>query len=341
MIKKVLLGSFAVILVLSVGGALFIYMAVNKDIDEHFAGTCTALDLPGSGEDIQIDRERGYAYLSVLDRAATAAGDTAEPGQVMRIDLYAQPYAAFGALLDAPELFHPHGLSLFIDAADQRHLLIINHPENRGIDEEHIERFTEETPGEFRHAETFTTPLIVRPNDLVAVGPRQFYVAQDVAQGSGVTETELIYFNGDSYTVVASDIQSGGGINVSADLTTLYIAETGGQRVRVARLNGDGTIASSSHIDLGTSPDNIDVAADGSLWVGGHSNLIALVMHFIAGTKAPTQILRVSIDGEESVVEEIYLNKGEQISSGSGGATLGNKLLIGSITDKKVLICEM
>ena len=62
-------------------------------------------------------------------------------------------------------------------------------------------------------------------------------------------------------------------------------------------------------------------------------------MHFIAGVNAPSQILRVDADSE--AIEEIYLNAGGQISAGSGGATLGNRLLIGSITAKKILLCEM
>jgi hypothetical protein len=35
------------------------------------------------------------------------------------------------------------------------------------------------------------------------------------------------------------------------------------------------------------------------------------------------------------------MNAGAQISSGSGGTTLGKKLLIGSITARKLLVCEM
>jgi arylesterase/paraoxonase len=141
---------------------------------------------------------------------------------------------------------------------------------------------------------------------------------------------------------VADDIQSGGGINVSADLTTLYIAETGGKAVRVATRNlQDGSIETVNSISLGTSPDNIDVAADGSLWVGAHSNVVALAMHFIVGSDSPSQILRINPMGDETVIDEIFLNGGSLISAGSGGATLGKQLLIGSITARKILLCEM
>ena len=97
-------------------------------------------------------------------------------------------------------------------------------------------------------------------------------------------------------------------------------------------------------LPVGTAPDNIDVAADGSLWIGAHSSLLGLVLHFIVGTDAPSQVLRMEVDGDGlggDKVEEIYLNRGEEISASSVGVTYGDKLLIGSITARKILICEM
>jgi arylesterase/paraoxonase len=341
MIKKALLTSLTIVIIICVLGGLWLYSAVNKDVEEHFAGSCSEVPLDGSAEDIQIDRARGLAYLSLFDRMATAKGDTAGPGTIARLDLNMNPPQVASALTNGPDL-HPHGLSLFIDATGQRHLFVINHPEDRSTGEEAIEHYVEFTPGVYNHMDTFRSPLITRANDMVAVGPQQFYVVQDVDRTSGETLTELIYFDGENYSVVADDIQSGGGINVSADNNTLYIAETGGKSVRVASRNpADGSIETIRSISLGSSPDNIDVAEDGSIWVGGHSNVVALAMHFIVGSDAPSQILRVDVTSDDPQIDEIYLNAGSQISAGSGGATLGNRLLIGSITSKKVLICEM
>lgn len=342
MIKKVFLGSLAIIVVLCAGFGLWLYTAVNKEVNEVFAGVCTDLNLEGgSAEDIQIDRARRLAYLSISDRMATAKGEDPGPGTIGRLDLNMNPPTLASAVNDGPDL-RPHGVSLFIDTNGQRHLYVINHWFRADTGEERIEHYLETSPGVFSHEETLQSPLITRANDMVAVAPNQFYVAQDVDRRSGQTLTDLVFYDGAEFSVVANDIQSGGGINISADNQTLYIAETGGKRIRVAQRNpADGTIISSSFIDLGTSPDNIDIAADGSLWVGAHSNVVALAMHFIVGSNSPTQVLRVEIDDETTEIEEIYLNAGDQISSGSGGTTLGNRLLIGSITAKKVLVCEM
>ena len=83
------------------------------------------------------------------------------------------------------------------------------------------------------------------------------------------------------------------------------------------------------------------VAADSSLTVAGHANTMKLIMHFIKGTPAPSQVLRVIPDNDgNAAIDEIYLNAGDGISASSVGATYGNKLLIGSITDRKLLVCE-
>ena len=340
MLKKIIVGTLAGIVIVSAGLALWLYMAVNASVDEKFAGSCEAVPLAGSGEDIQIDRDAGYAYISMLDRMGVAQGNEIDPGMVMRLDLNDPARPVVPAISDGPEL-HPHGLSLYRDSEGTLHLFVINHPKDRANGTERLERYTQTAPGVFSHAETYESPLITRANDMVAVGPRQFYVAQDVDRRSGDTVTDLVYFDGNDYTVITGDIESGGGINVSADGNTLYISETGGKRIRVARRNADGSLAEERFIQLDTSPDNIDIAADGSLWVGAHSNVVALAMHFIAGSKAPSQILRIDATTEPAGIEEIYLNAGGEISAGSGGATSGNNLLIGSITARKILACTM
>ena len=340
LIKRLTVGVGVLLVVIVAGTAAWIYFGVLGPIDEHFDGDCQELPLAGSGEDILVDGERGMAYLSVMDRGGVAAGADIEDGAIMRVDLTQDPPAAETALLSQPDDFRPHGMSLFIDESGQRHLFMINHPENRGVDEELVEHYREVEPGQYEYVETFRSPLVVRPNDLVAVGPRQVYVAQDTGQARDAPEfTDLVYFDAGEATVVADDIRSGGGINVSQDGSTIYVAETNAQSIRVFQRNpDDGSVIETGNIPLGGSPDNVDVAADGSLWVGIHSNLPALILHFIIGTDAPTQILRVQ--AEDGSIEEIYLNSGAEITSGSVGVSHENLLLIGSITDKKILICR-
>lgn len=335
---KIIKVTLAIVVGLLVLSALVLWAMLQSGDEPHFAGTCEALDLGESAEDIQIDRERGFAYLSLIDRMSLAKGEPAQ-GWIGRLDMNTPERSVEPALIDPPQHFRPHGVSLFIDAAGQRYLFVINHPENRGSEPESVESFIEEQPGRFRHVRTYSDALFTSPNDIVAVGPAQFYVAND----SNSDLTQLVYVDGDDIRAVADDIASGGGINVSLDGGTIYVAETSGKRIRVMRRDpSTGDVETIDTIDIGTSPDNIDVADDGSLWIGAHSNIVALVMHFIAGADAPTQVLRTTIGPNgDAVTDEIYLNRGEQISAGSVGVTYGDELLIGSITARKILICRM
>jgi arylesterase/paraoxonase len=340
----VLAGVAVTLLILYRGGAF-------KTLEPHFDGDCTTLELDGSAEDIQIDRDRGFAYLSLIDRKALVTGDGAQ-GTIGRVDLNQRPLKVDNALATKPDHFRPHGMSIYIDENGQRHLFVINHPVNRGTEPEMVELFHETAPGSFEHVETFGSPLINAPNDLVAVGPRQFYIANDAVAGGGwkaalqqfgIGFSTLVYIDGDNAEIIAEDIASGGGINVSADGQTLYVSETSGQRVRtLARTSGNGVVTDLGSVAIGTSPDNIDVAEDGSLWIGAHANTLKLIQHFINGTPAPSQVVRVQLtEGTNANIDEIYLDDGNEISASSVGATYRDQLLIGSITDRKVLVCNI
>src|SRR5690606_9940485 len=109
-----------------------------------------------------------------------------------------------------------------------------------------------------------------------AVGPRQFYIANDKATGRlgallqqfGIGRSPLVWYDGSEARVVLGNIASGGGINVSADGDTLYVAETAAQRIRVLERDpATGDVRESRRIPVPQSPDNIDVAVDGSLTV--------------------------------------------------------------------------
>jgi arylesterase/paraoxonase len=339
----VLVVAAAILALLARGGAF-------RDIRPHFAGNCEALPLPGSSEDIVVDRERGIAYLSLLDRRSVIKGEDVQ-GMVVRVDLKSRPFTAMPALAAKPAQFRPHGMSLFTGSDGQRRLFVINHGARRGVDPEAVELFRETAPGEFAHEETFRDPLLNSPNDLAAVGPRQFYVANDKALGGrlaaglqqlGIGGSPLTYFDGPVARNVLADVASGGGVNTSADHRTLYVSETAGRRIRVLARADSGGVTERMRLAMDTSPDNIDVAADGSLRVTGHANTLALIRHFISGSPAPTQVWRVVLgpDKAESV-GEIYLDDGTQMSAGSVGATWNKLLLIGSITERKILICEM
>jgi arylesterase/paraoxonase len=241
---------------------------------------CTPIDGQGkSGEDILIDRERSLALVSWLDRRTQGLGT------IGRIDLSSADPKIESALVADPPEFRPHGLSLFIGPDGMRTLLAISHPPGKA---HRVEIFEANADGLYEHKQTIQDPLLVRPNDLAAVGPRAFYVANDSGATGGLGRmremvfgaalAQVTYYDGAKFSVAWSGAASPGGIAVSPNLATIYLAETQGYRVSAFKRDAaTGALTETGEAALPSLPDNIDVAADGSLWVVAHANAIALV----------------------------------------------------------------
>jgi arylesterase/paraoxonase len=322
-----------------------------RSLQPAFAGSCTTLGMDASAEDIQIDRARGVAYLSYLDRRGLVEGKPVT-GSILLLDLNLPDARPRAALLSEPAAFRPHGLSLYRSGDGALRLFAISHPPEAP---HVIEIFEQGLTGAFSVVRNVRDPLLVRPNALLAVGPAQFYVANDSGARNGferVTEmlfrrglSTIAYFDGKAMRVVASGLKSAAGIGMSPDGAFVYVSETSGNRIAVfARNPASGDLTPRGHVDLGSAPDNINVNADGSLWVAAHAKVLALVRHFGNATQlAPTQVFRIDMgqDPAQARVEQVYLNLGEEISAGSVGAVYNRELLIGSITERKLLRCRL
>ena len=315
-----------------------------RDLQPRSSGACSALALNASAEDIQIDRNRSIAYLSSLDRRGLVEGKAVE-GTVLQVDLVSDPLRVDPALSSAPAGFQPHGMSLYRMGDGKQRLFVISHPEG----EEHvIEIFEQDADNRFAHIGSVRDSLLVSPNAIVAVGPQQFYVANDKG-GSGLSRmaeslfrvgmSTVVYFDGDSMRVAADGLKSAVGMGLAPDGLTAYVAETLGKRVSVYTRNPlTGALSFRQHLSVDGSPDNINVDADGALWIAVHAKLLDLIRHFgDASHHAPTTILRHA-SGETT---PILVDDGSLISAGSVGAAFGNRLYIGSITEPRLLVCRM
>ncbi len=320
------------------------------ELHPHFAGTCSSLDVAkGSAEDIVIDQAAGVAYLSVLDRKNLMRTPEIE-GTIERIDLKADTWTVEPAVESGPSDLHPHGMSLYVGADGVKRLFVLSHPHNKPNT---VEIFDATEDGKWKHAATVRDTLFVKPNDLAAVGPNQFYVANDSGAKNGfdrATEmmlgrqlSTLAYYNGDKGVPAVVDMTGAGGIAISTDGRTMWVAETTARRIQVyGREPVNGSLTPLRSIDLPGGPDNIDVAVDGSLWIAAHPSTVALVKHFTSGAPAPTQIFHIEDPaGAAPKVTEVYLNLGEQLSAGSVAAVYKDKMIVGSITEKKVLVCTV
>ena len=152
-----------------------------------------------------------------------------------------------------------------------------------------------------------------------------------------------MHWDGKAFREVAGGIRIANGIQVAPDARTVYVVSTIGQELRVYdRDPGSGALRLRQEIPLGSGGDNLELDADGSLWIGSHPQLLTLVRYMSGALPyAPSQILRVVPGRTGTPVEEVYLNRGEQVSGASVGAVRGKRLLIGTVADSKFLDCVM
>jgi arylesterase / paraoxonase len=231
---------------------------------------------------------------------------------------------------------------------------VVNHALGAdGSEVETVEVFEQQSDQLFHHQRTVRDVLFVHPNDLAAVGPDQFYLANDSGAHHGFTRalefllqlgwSNLVYYDGTHVSVSVADRASVNGVAASADGLKLFVAETAARQVLIFdRDTETGTLYWSGLIELPGAPDNLDLAEDGSLWVAAHPNIWAVMRNASAGTPAASMILKLAapVNGFAKP-QPIYVNDGTEISVGSVGVEFRGRLVIGSFTDRKLLVCPL
>lgn len=318
-----------------------------KTLTPHFDGICTAIPGIVGAEDLTIHPRIGVAYLSSCDRRAVFAGGPAN-GAIYAYDLKVPSAQPVNFTPDEGADFCPHGISLYVAPDGVSTLFVIKHAGGKNTIEIYDVEETRLVP-----RATLADPLLVAPNDLLAVSLTQVYVTNDHHYPAGVMRTiedyarrpwaNVVMWDGHGFQEAAAGIRLANGINGSPDGKRVYVSSTIGQALRVYdRDAASGRLTFRDEIALGTAADNIEVDADGTLWVGAHPQLLTLV-RYMGGSmsQAPSQILRVTPRGDGAEIQEVYLNRGEQLSAASVGAVRGKRLLVGSVADSKFLDCKM
>ncbi len=197
-------------------------------------------------------------------------------------------------------------------------------------------------------------PLLVSPNDVVAVGPDSFYATNDHGTGNQTkamlddvllnVNANVVYYDGKTMSVAATGLSFANGINKSADGKTIYVAESLGLSLHLyARDEATGALAMRDSTQLGTGLDNIDVQEDGALLIAAHPKITSYIAHARDATKlSPSQVLRVEFDpkGMGGKAGTIYLNLGTEVSGATVAAGYRDLMLIGNSLDPNILVCQ-
>ncbi len=319
-----------------------------KTLKPHFSGQCRKVGGVIGAEDITIHPQTGVAFISASDRRALWRGESTQ-GTIYAYDLKSATPQLKNLTTTFNQELHPHGISLYIGENGETSLFVVNHRR----DGEHLEIF-DYRDSTLIHRESIRGELMTSPNDVVAVGPRRFYVTNDHGNVSALGRTAeeylqlarayVLYYDGQAFKKMAENIAYANGINVSHDGKTVYVAACVGLKINVYdRDVATGALQLKNEIGLGTGVDNIELDAAGNLWVAAHPQLLTFTRHAKdAAKRSPSEILKISfMSNGDYKVDQIYLNNGDEISGSSVGAVFDDKLLVGSVFEDHFLLGEM
>lgn len=354
--KRLIVSGIVVFAVCAGGVALLMQRAGQfRAIEARGDVQCTAIGGLVGAEDIVADLGRQQAFVSVDDRRAALAGNPLR-GRIALLDLSASNPTPVDVTPPVPETFHPHGVSLWIDpASGARTLFVVNHVEGglNAIGISRVELFDIAADGKLSHRGGVIGAEMNSPNDVLAVGPDQFYASNDHGSRTELglmaenylqlPRANVVYFDGKGFRPVADGIRFANGLGLSPDGSRLYLAETTGFAVRTyARDRDSGALTLLSSTPVPNGADNIDMAPDGALWLAGHPHLLDFVAHAADPAKlSPSEVLRLVPQGDGLTVETILADPGHLISGASVATYAGPKrFLVGSVFEEKVLDCR-
>ncbi len=335
------------ILVLSLGGYVFhMFNSTGyfRDIDGTFEGSIhQSISLPGV-EDLQIDREAGFAILSSDDRAARRDGHNRQ-GHLYYLDLNDSTLTPRPLTAHLARPFFPHGISMIRLDSGLHKIYAVNHVAG----EHSIEAF--HLYGDsLVFVETLQDASMVDPNDIVALDETRFYFTNDHGYAKGLRRTaeeylglsvsNVIYFDGVNYRQVADGIAYANGINIDAHRKLLFVASPRAFLVKVYSMETSGDLTFLEDIDCGTGVDNIDMDEDGKLWIGCHPSLLHYSAY--AANKrniSPSEIITIDYRGEgDYSVESVFTDDGNRMTSCTVAATYKDLILTGNVMDDHFLV---
>jgi arylesterase / paraoxonase len=326
-----------------------------------FDGTCGPVlgGMPGA-EDIVLDRDSGTLFVSSDNRRAWGAA------QPVRGAIYALPLEGAEAISQradmtggVPATFHPHGLSLWRAADGSRTLMVVNHTRRSDPAGTTVELFDVGEAGALTLRRTVTVPGLTRINDIAATGPDSFYATSEstLAPGSfgeiaavvladGGTSGSVWYFDGTAGRLVAGGIGFANSPALSPDGARLYVSGTLDRTLHIFNRDpATGALTLAEKVFIGSGLDNLDVEPDGRIWIGSHPKLFTWLAHARhPANVAPSQVLIVepAASGQGGKVDQVLLQHGTAEFSGATVAVrAGSKLVLGSVFDGGIRICEL
>lgn len=315
------------------------------DLKPRLVDQCDRVDVAPGTEDVTIDPDTNLAFISAADRRR-ADGSAAPTNGIYAMSV-ASPHVVRRVSPDLAD-FRPHGISLWRGPDGDKRLFVINHRASGG---DSVEIFAVGEGGALSHLESVSFDAMRSPNDVLAVGPRQFYVTNDRGFSTGIMSVlesyfalpfaSIAYFDGETGRIVRKGLVYANGVNRSADGATIYVSELLKRRIAVfERDAATGALTPIKKIAVRTAPDNIEVARDGALWVAGHSKIFEFLAHAKdPAAIAPSHVVRINPRSGEN--KDLFVDTTGVINASSVGAAWDKTLIVGAVFDDHAMVCPM
>lgn len=343
--KVAYLGSGLGLIVIAIFATL-INAGVFKTIEAINAQQCHVIDGIVGAEDMTFIPGTNMAFVSAYDRRIERADPTAKiSGGIYLYDLDAQDLIKV-----SPEVndFKPHGISLYQGEQGEIRLFVVDH-----ANQQHQVQIFEYKNQSLTLLRTILAPEMISPNDIVAVGPEQFYVSNDHGFVTGIMRTledylmlplsNVLYFDGEQAQEVASGLAYANGMNMDASGTRIYVAGVTSLSLYVYERDlKSNALTLIEKINTGTGVDNIELDEKGDLWIGAHPQLLKFVAHSKQSeNRSASQVIKIKASDGSFDIETVYQNNGDPISGSSVAAVKGQRMLIGSVFDPIMLDCTL
>lgn len=308
-------------------------------------------ELENGSEDIDI-LPSGLAFISTgLKYPGMPNLETDRPGNIFLMDLNEQiPRAQALKISDGfdKELFNPHGISTFIDKDRTVYLYVVNHPHMESTVE--IFKF-EEQQRSLTHLKTVKHELLKCVNDIVVVGPEQFYATRDryfnniflalLEMFLGLRWTYVLFYSPGEVKVVAKGFSSPNGITVSLDQKYIYVADVTDKNIHVMEKHDNWDLTQLKVIQLNTLVDNLNVdPTTGDILAGCHPNAMKL-LNYNPEDPPGSEVLRIqNVLSDKPRVSTLYANNGSVLQGTSVASVYQGKILIGTVFHK-ALYCVL
>ncbi len=343
LIKKIIL--IALVLFIAFVVNILISTGFFRTVENHFDGEIVKKIAISGAEDITISTIDSFALVSSTDRGIFPPLEE-EAGGLYLMELKTEKFNLKPLTTNINKSFAPHGISIFKKDSTYK-VVAINHT----LKSHSIEVFT--LNGETLTLEkTLTDDTMVSPNDIVLIDENRFYFTNDhyytegigrfMEDYAGYSASNIIYFDGENYTKVASRIAYANGINFDANRNLLFVASPRKFLVKVYSRNSDGSLDFIEDIPCGTGVDNIEFDTEGNLWIGAHPNLLKFTAYAKGKDEfSPSEIIKIEYKGKgDYIVEKIYVNDGTEMSASTVAAPFGNLIFTGNVMDDKFLILK-